>query len=80
MGLNIYWTEFAEKELQYIFEYYREKASYQMAKKRIDGIYHETLKLKKQPGNRPSRRIAQGTTTKFSIFDSQKLQNHVLDK
>lgn len=49
MELKIYWTEFAEKELQNIFKYYRKKASYQIAKKLIDGIYNETQKLKKQP-------------------------------
>ena len=49
MGLKIYWTEFSEKELHHIFEYHREKVSYRIAKKRIDGIYSETLKLKKKP-------------------------------
>jgi len=49
MELKIYWTEFSEKELQNIFEYYREKASYRIAKQLIDGIYNETQKLKKQP-------------------------------
>ena len=49
MELKLYWTEFSEKQLQKIFEYYRKKASFQVAKKLIDGIYNETLKLKKQP-------------------------------
>lgn len=49
MGLKIYWTEFAEKELERIFEYYQEKASYGIAKKLVDGIYNRTLNLKEQP-------------------------------
>ena len=48
MGLKIYWTEFSEKELYKIFEYYREKASYRIAKQIVDGIYNETQNLKKQ--------------------------------
>ena len=47
MGLKIYWTEFSEKELYKIFEYYREKASYRIAKQIVDGIYNETQNLKK---------------------------------
>jgi len=49
MELKIYWTGFSEKELQKIFEFYRKKASPQVAKQLIDGIYDETQKLKKQP-------------------------------
>ena len=49
MELNIYWTEFSEKELEKIFDYYHKKASYQVAKKIVDGIYNETQKLSRQP-------------------------------
>ena len=49
MELKIYWTEFSEKELQNIFEYHREKANYRIARKLVEGIYNETLKLKKHP-------------------------------
>jgi len=31
MALKIYWTDFAKKELQNIFEYYRKKASLRVA-------------------------------------------------
>ena len=33
MELEIYWTEFSEKELEKIFDYYNEEASFQIAKK-----------------------------------------------
>jgi plasmid stabilization system protein ParE len=49
MGLKIYWTEFAEKELERIFEYHREKANYGIAQKLVNGIYNKTLGLKEQP-------------------------------
>ena len=49
MELKIYWTEFSEKELENIFDYYHNNASYRVAKKVVDGIYNETLKLSKQP-------------------------------
>lgn len=48
MELEIYWTSFSEKELENIFEYHLIKANYRIAKKLVDGIYHETLTLKKQ--------------------------------
>jgi plasmid stabilization system protein ParE len=47
--LGIYWTEFAVREFENIFEYYSEKASPQVARKLTNGIYNETLKLKSQP-------------------------------
>ncbi|WP_318344321.1 type II toxin-antitoxin system RelE/ParE family toxin [Flagellimonas baculiformis] len=49
MGLKLYWTDFSQRELQKIFQYYREKAGIRIAKKLIDGIYNEALKIKKQP-------------------------------
>lgn len=49
MELEILWTEFAEKELEKIFDYHAKEASVQIAKKLTNGIYNATLKLKKQP-------------------------------
>lgn len=49
MGLEIFWTEFAEYELYSIFKHYHEKAGYRIAKKLIDGIHDEPFKLKTQP-------------------------------
>lgn len=49
MELEIYWTDFSKKELQQIFEYYKENASLKVAKNLTIGIAKETLKLKKQP-------------------------------
>jgi len=49
MELKIYWTEFSKNELKKIYEYYRDNVNSRVAKKIINGIYNETLKLIKQP-------------------------------
>jgi plasmid stabilization system protein ParE len=49
MELKIFWTDFSQKELEKVYEYYREKAGVKIAKKLIIGIYNATLKLKNQP-------------------------------
>ena len=49
MELKIYWTAFAEKQLEEIFQYHQEKASYRIAKELVNGIYNETLTLRHQP-------------------------------
>ncbi|HET8804460.1 MAG TPA: type II toxin-antitoxin system RelE/ParE family toxin [Aequorivita sp.] len=49
MELKVFWTGFSQQELERIYEYYREKAGTRIAKKLVDGIYNETLKLKQQP-------------------------------
>lgn len=47
MELKIYWTEFSEKELHRIFDYYKDKTNYRIAKKLVSGIINETYILKK---------------------------------
>lgn len=49
MGLAIFWTEFAENELFEIFNFYKQKAGYNVAKRLVEGIYDEPFKLKMQP-------------------------------
>lgn len=49
MELKLFWTYFSQKELEKIYEYYREKAGIEISKKLVNGIYNETLKLKRQP-------------------------------
>ena len=48
MAVKIFWTVFAEKELENIFEYYKEKAGYRIAKRLVDNIYDTTETLKDQ--------------------------------
>ena len=49
MELILFWTDFSQKELEKIYEYYREKAGVRVAKNLVNGIYNEVLKLKIQP-------------------------------
>ena len=49
MELNLFWIDFSQKELEKIYEYYREKAGVRVAKNLVNGIYNEVLKLKIQP-------------------------------
>jgi plasmid stabilization system protein ParE len=49
MELEVYWTDFSKKELKNIFDYYKEKASLNVAKTLVLGITKEAAKLKKQP-------------------------------
>lgn len=45
MELKIYWTDFAKKELQNIFDYYKENAGLNVVRKIVIGITKEFLKL-----------------------------------
>ncbi len=49
MELKLFWTDFSKKELAKIYKYYREKAGIRIAKKLVNGIHSEALKLKNQP-------------------------------
>jgi len=49
MELEIYWTDFSKKELKNIFDYYKGKASLNVARNLVIGITKETTKLRKQP-------------------------------
>ena len=75
MGLKIYWTEFSEKELENIFKYHRKKAGYRIARKLIDGIYNETLKLRKQPEIGQAEELLKGRKQNFRylVYKSYKV-------
>jgi len=45
MGLEIFWSKFAEDKLQDIFQYYKFKAGVKIAKKIINQIVEKTLIL-----------------------------------
>lgn len=65
MGLTIYWTEFAEKELESIFEYYHEVAGLRIAQKIVNGIFNRTLSLKDQPEIGKVEELLQGRKQEF---------------
>lgn len=49
MILEIIWSEFAETQLDEIYEYYKKEASTRIAKKLLKGIINEPKKLIKTP-------------------------------
>lgn len=49
MELTIYWTKFAENELNKIFIYYRDKVNLKTAKKISKEIVISAIQLKKFP-------------------------------
>src|SRR5699024_11421967 len=49
MELEIIWSDFAEKQLDEIFEYYEENTSTRVAKKLIKNVLNEPKKLIKNP-------------------------------
>jgi plasmid stabilization system protein ParE len=49
MTLKIIWSEFAETQLDEIYNYYAKEASPRVAKKLLKGIIHEPEKLIKTP-------------------------------
>ncbi|WP_026903744.1 type II toxin-antitoxin system RelE/ParE family toxin [Pedobacter glucosidilyticus] len=49
MVKEVYWTNFAKKELKKIFEYYKENANQEFAETLTTNIVQETVKLKKHP-------------------------------
>lgn len=65
MELEIHWTEFAESEIERIFEYYKEEASYKIAKDLVDEIFDETLKLSKHPEIGQVESFLEGRSQKF---------------
>lgn len=49
MELSIYWTKFAQNQLETIKSYYIKQAGLQVADKLIDGIIDRTIGLEKSP-------------------------------
>ncbi|UGU17514.1 type II toxin-antitoxin system RelE/ParE family toxin [Sinomicrobium kalidii] len=47
--MEVIWSEFAEGQLDEIFEYYSENASVRIAKKLVKGLIHEPEKLIRNP-------------------------------
>ncbi len=49
MEFEVIWSEFAERQLDDIFEYYSENATARVAKKLVIGLINEPLKLIHNP-------------------------------
>ena len=75
MELKIFWTNSSLKELEKIYEYYRERAGKRIAKNLVEGIYTETLILKKQPKTGRVEELLKNRKEEFRflVFKSYKI-------
>ncbi len=75
MELVVYWTDFSKKELKNIFDYYKEKASLNVARSLVIGITNETRKLEKQPkiGQEEELLTQDSRDFRYLVFKSYKI-------
>lgn len=75
MTLKIIWSEFAETQLDEIYEYYEKKASPSVAKKLLKGIINEPKKLIKAPqiGQEEELLKQRETEYRYLVFKNYKL-------
>jgi plasmid stabilization system protein ParE len=70
MELEIFWTDFSKKELKNIFDYYKEKASLNVAKTIVIGITTEAKQLIKQPTIGQEEELLENDSRKFRYLVS----------
>lgn len=75
MTLQIIWSEFAETQLDEIYEYYKKKASPRVAKEHVSGIINESRKLIKSPliGQVEEILKQRETEYRYLVFKNYKL-------
>lgn len=75
MTLQIIWSEFAETQLDDIYEYYEKKASPRVAKELVSGIINESRKLIKSPliGQVEEILKQRETEYRYLVFKNYKL-------
>lgn len=75
MALKIIWSEFAETQLDEIYEYYEKAASSRVAKNLLKGIINESKKLIKTPhiGQEEELLKQRKTHYRYIVFKSYKL-------
>ena len=75
MELEIYWTDFSKKELKNIFNYYKEKASLNVARTLVIGITKEAKKLVKQPtiGQEEELLVNDSRDFRYLVFNNYKI-------
>ena len=75
MALKIIWSEFAETQLDEIYDYYEKKVSTKVAKKLVRGIINEPKKLLKSPliGQKEELLKQRETEYRYLIFKNYKL-------
>jgi len=75
MSLKIIWSEFAETQLDKIYEYYEKKVSSRVAKKLVRGIINAPKKLIKTPQIGQEEELLKHRETKYRylVFKNYKL-------
>ena len=75
MALKIIWSEFAETQLDDIYDYYEKKAGAKIAKKLIIEIINEPKRLLKSPLIRQKEELLKQRKTEYRylIFKNYKL-------
>lgn len=73
MEIEIYWTDFAKKEFNKIFNYYHQKINLKLARKLTTQIVLDTDILKTFPKNWSARRKFKIKTSKIPIYSKHKL-------
>ena len=75
MEIKVYWTDFAKKQLQYIFDYHHDKASLKIALKIVKGIVGSVkiLSLDPEIGQVEGLLIQRKENFRYLIFTNYKI-------
>lgn len=75
MALKIIWSEFAENQLDDIYEYYKKEANSRVSKKLLKGIINEPKKLIKSPliGQKEQSLKHRKIDYRYLVFKNYKL-------
>jgi plasmid stabilization system protein ParE len=78
MGLEIFWSQFAEDQLQDIFQYYKFKAGVKIARKIINEIVDKTLILDQNSQIGQIEELLVQREHEFRYLVSNNYKNHLL--
>jgi plasmid stabilization system protein ParE len=75
MNLEIIWSDFAEKQLEDIFEYYEKNASNRVAKEMVLSLINEPNRLEKDPfiGQKEELLKERKITYRYLVFKHYKI-------
>ncbi|NOX86649.1 MAG: type II toxin-antitoxin system RelE/ParE family toxin [Chlorobi bacterium] len=75
MGLEVYWTRFAENKLNEIYDYYEAKARPRIARKLVFGIVDSTIRLEKNPyiGQKEDPLVDRPHDFRYLIYKNYKI-------
>ena len=82
MGLEVFWSHFAELKLKEIYEYYQLNASNRVAIKIIDGIVKQTLNLNETPeiGQKEIHLNEEVREFPYLIYQNYKIIYYIFNK